>query len=60
MKEITFDWSNASVAAQEMDCMKEAVALANHTLLEKTGAGNDFWVGCGCPLITIMRNLTVF
>ncbi len=46
MKEITFDWSNASVAAQEMDCMKEAVALANHTLLEKTGAGNDFlgWV----------------
>lgn len=46
MKKITFDWSNASVAAHEMECMKAPVAMANKTLLEKSGAGNDFlgWV----------------
>ena len=46
MKEITFDWSNGSISEQEMQYMETAVSLANQTLLERTGAGNDFlgWV----------------
>ena len=46
MKEITFDWSNGSISEQEMQYMETAVSLANRTLLERTGAGNDFlgWV----------------
>ncbi len=46
MKKISFDWSNSALSAQEMDCMKEQIALANQTLMKGTGAGNDFlgWV----------------
>lgn len=45
-KELTFDWSNGAISAQEMECMETAVALANQTLMEGKGAGNDFlgWV----------------
>jgi len=46
MKKISFDWSNSALSAHEIDCLKDQVALANKTLMEGTGAGNDFlgWV----------------
>ncbi len=46
MKKISFDMSNSSLYAHEIECMKDQIALANQTLLKGTGAGNDFlgWV----------------
>ena len=46
MKKISFDWSNSALAAHEMSCLEEQIALANKVLTEGTGAGNDFlgWV----------------
>lgn len=46
MKKISFDWSNSALCGHEMECLKEPIALANRTLMEGTGAGNDFlgWV----------------
>lgn len=48
MGNIVFDYSKASgfVSAEEMDNMKSAVMCARDTLMNKSGAGNDFlgWI----------------
>ena len=47
-KEVMFDYSKAAgfVSAEEMANFKTTVMSAKETLLEKTGAGNDFlgWI----------------
>ena len=47
-KEVTFDYSKAAgfVSAEEMANFKTTVMTAKETLINKTGAGNDFlgWI----------------
>ena len=47
-KEVTFDYSKAAgfVSAEEMANFKTTVMAARDTLVEKTGAGNDYlgWI----------------
>ena len=56
-KEVTFDYSKAAgfVSAEEMANFKTTVMTAKETLINKTGAGNDFrrlqGQAGGCPAV---------
>lgn len=68
-KEVTFDYSKAAgfVSAEEMANFKTTVMAARDTLVEKTGAGNDYlgWIdlaypGGECAGDVVARALPVF